>query len=1583
MRIEFLESKALVAGDIVSMGTASLFGVESMLGANAPLAQQLADNAVQVDIHLKITDTNGIAITQIEAGQDFILQAWVQDVRADAAQPGVYAAWTDVTFDSSLVTPDGSLNHGTDYTNGATGDTLTPGLISEAGGFQNSFSPLGSAEHMLFSQQMHVDAAASGNVSFTASPATALPAHDTLTFTPSATVPTSAIAYGSGSLLVIAQPTLTSANVQQAEGNSAGGDSKMTFTVNLTGAPSQTVTVDYGTVDGTAKAGSDYEAASGTLTFNAGETAKSFDVTIHGDDTFEQDEQFSVAFSNASGALAPAAVTGTILNDDTAPKISVNDISVNEGNSDSTAGNFLVSLSNPSYQDVSVDYTFAPVTATAGVDYQAVDGTVTIPAGQTSAPVNVSILGDTVFEGDETFTISLQNPQGGTLDKSTGTATIVDDDAAPTLAINSPAAVTEPTGSATTLEFTVTLTGDTSQQTTVQWSTADNTATAGQDYQAASGQLTFIPGETSKTIDVNILDDNLNEATESFFVNLSSPTGATVPAAGATGTGTILDDGDPAPTVSIAGPATVLEGDSGNTPYTYNVTLSGPSGQSVTVDYATADGTGGVAGTDYVPISGTLTFDPGVTTLPITVNVIGNKIDQDDRAFSVNLSNPHQTSIVDGQALTTIQDDDASPVLSIGDESILEGQSGSKTLTFTATLSQPSARTVTVDYTTADGSATAGSDYETKSGTLTFIAGSTSQTIDVQIDGDTDTEGNETFTVNLSNAVNATPDTLQATGSILNDDGYTITVNEGTATEGDSTGTPMTFTAILSQPATAPLTFDWATVPASGTATSDVDYQSASGTVTFAAGESTATFTVNVIGDTLDENDETFQVNLSNPSYGTFSNDGPVTGTIVDNDAPPTVSITGGSITEGNSGTQTLNFTVNLDNPSGKTVTVDFATADGTATAGSDYAAKTGTVTFQPGQISQTVGVVVNGDTTIEPDETFTVGLSNAANATLGTSQATGTIVDDDNFIISVADTSVQEGNSGQTAMTFTLTLNRPAVGPLQVTYGTEPGTATAAGDQKDFEGAAGFATIADGETSTTVTVEIDGDTTDEPDETLQLLLVNPSYGTVPANPATGTIINDDSPPTMSIAPASAPEGDTSGNPLSFVVTLSQASGKTVTVNYATAGGTATEGTDYTAASGTLTFNPGDTSKTIVVNTFGDTAIEDNEMFTVNLTNVSNATISGDPFATGTIVDDDGTPSISIANASLTEGNSGTSQMTFTATLSKPSTSTVTVQVATADGTAIAGQDYQAANGTLTFNSGETSKQFTITIGGDTLFEADETFTVNMTNATNATIAAPQATGTILNDDAPPQVFVQAAGPTAEGDSGVTPMTFQLFVLSQTGLPVTINYSTADGTATAGSDYQATTGSITFAPGETSKTITVNVLGDTSIESNETFSLNLTAANATFYGSVGATTSVVGTIVDDDAPGSFSGTVYRDTNNNGSMDGNEIPLAGVQVTLSGLDSQGNAIVRTQTTAADGTYSFTNIPKGTFTVTETQPSGYLDGIDTPGTGASKSPGVNDQFLFTMSSGQNITSNNFAERGIVPQAITFGLFLESRL
>ncbi len=223
--------------------------------------------------------------------------------------------------------------------------------------------------------------------------------------------------------------------------------------------------------------------------------------------------------------------------------------------------------------------------------------------------------------------------------------------------------------------------------------------------------------------------------------------------------------------------------------------------------------------------------------------------------------------------------------------------------------------------------------------------------------------------------------------------------------------------------------------------------------------------------------------------------------------------------------------------------------------------------------------------------------------------------------------------------------------------------------------------------------------------------------------------------------------------------------------------------------------------------------------------------------------------SVSVGDASVTEGNAGTTNATFTVTRTAGDgpLGPGPVSYTTTDGTATAGSDYTAKSGTLQFLGGQTSQTITVEVQGDTLDEPDETFSVGLSNASGATISDATGAGTITDDDEAPSLSVSGAS-VSEGDSGTTDAVFEVTLSAASGKQVTLEYATTDGTATADSDYQETSGSLSFASGETSKQVAVPVNGDTTVESDETFSLELTNPfNATISGG-----TATATITEDD-----------------------------------------------------------------------------------------------------------------------------------
>lgn len=221
--------------------------------------------------------------------------------------------------------------------------------------------------------------------------------------------------------------------------------------------------------------------------------------------------------------------------------------------------------------------------------------------------------------------------------------------------------------------------------------------------------------------------------------------------------------------------------------------------------------------------------------------------------------------------------------------------------------------------------------------------------------------------------------------------------------------------------------------------------------------------------------------------------------------------------------------------------------------------------------------------------------------------------------------------------------------------------------------------------------------------------------------------------PVLNISDASVTEGHVGTRSATFTVTLSSSSSQPVTVSYSTANGTAAAGSDYQSASGTLTFDAGQTTKTISVLVNGDRAGEPDETFVVNLGGVTGGAAIADGQAVGTIVDDE--PRVTIDDVSKNEGQSGTTAFVFTVRLSSVSEQTVSVNFATANGSAKTVEDYDAKSGTLTFAPGQTSKSVTITVKGDRKFEGNETFNLNLSGASGAWIADSQGVGVIRNDD--------------------------------------------------------------------------------------------------------------------------------------------------------------------------------------------------------------------------------------------------------
>ncbi|MCA8938839.1 MAG: VCBS repeat-containing protein, partial [Planctomycetes bacterium] len=950
--------------------------------------------------------------------------------------------------------------------------------------------------------------------------------------------------------------------------------------------------------------------------------------------------------------------------------------------------------------------------------------------------------------------------------------------------------------------------GSTTGMVSVDYATNDGTATNGVDYTGTNGSLMWGHGDgAAKTFTIAIAEDAAVEANETINIVLSNASGASI--SSSTIVLTILDN-DTMPTVAFAQATTDVNEDVGNA--AIQVSLSNPYQQVVSVAYASGGGSA-TAGVDYTAVNGTLTFQPGETSKSFDIAISDDAQQESSETVTLTISGPSNATLgAITNAVLTILDNDAMGLTLSYDSASITVDEDAMTATVTVELNQAPGTTVTVDYATSNGTASAGNDYTASSGTLTFMASETSKSFTIDISDDSLDEDDETITVTLSNAMGASlPGTATATVTIIDDDDSpTVGVAMTTLSVAEDAGS-VSVTVSLSTASGRAVVVNYAT--ADGTASAGTDYTSTSNTLNFAAGETSKVVMISITDDSADEDAESFALNLSGAGNATIGSSN-ATITINDNDAAPSVgfAMTTASIDEDMS---PLSLTVTLSAASGKTITVDYASSNGSATAGSDYSAATGTLTFNAGESSKTIDLVVLDDNADESDETFLVTLSNPTQATLGANtMVTATIVDDEDtpeVAFTMVTHTVAE-NAGM--MTVDVALTTTSAAALSVNFAALPGSASATLDFVNHSGTLNFAA---GETQKTITMMIVDNMIYEASEDFTIVLSFPSAGLLLGtnSTATITITDDEAQPTLSFASATPSVTEDATN-LAITLNLSGATQANVGFEFTAMAGSASSPEDFDAISAQAgTIVAGNTSVNVMVAIKEDLLDEDDETITLTLGNITIAA-AGTVAATLTILDDDAMPSVAFMASSMS-GNEDAGTITIKALLSSASGRSVMVDYASSDSSAIAPADYDAANGTLTFNAGVTEQDIVLTINDDALIEGSESFFVTLTNPVNATLGSNiVSTLTILDDESPPELVFGQAMPNAFENAGMLDVEVKLSKAS--GLTVMVDFATSDGSALAAGDYTAQSGTLTFMPNETSKIVSIALIDDLLVE---------------------------------------------------------------------------------------------------------------------------------------------------------------------
>lgn len=801
----------------------------------------------------------------------------------------------------------------------------------------------------------------------------------------------------------------------------------------------------------------------------------------------------------------------------------------------------------------------------------------------------------------------------------------------------------------------------------------------------------------------------------------------------------------------------ILEGDAGTIDLSFTISLDTSSSVESRVDYELTDGTANI-NEDYTVAQsvGTVVFPPGTTIKTVNIQVIGDFLVEQDETLFLSLKNP-SSNIKLGELFATgiISNDDIDsgglPLVSIGNSQIGEGDTGSTQLEFIVTLDSVLATDVSMYYTVANsGDATPGVDYVGMGITpITIVAGSTTAIISVTILGDDLFETNETFTVSLSNiSDNAFLNNSTGTGTILNDD--TASVNTGLPVvsidnaqvlEGNNGLTPMTFEVHLSEPSASAVSLIINVSAASARRIDDYEDNTES-FVSFPAGSTFKTITLDIVGDTTIEPDETVSVSLNLWAGNVTAGDLTATGTIL-NDDLPLLDISGASISEGDSGVKLLNFTASLPVVLTQDVLFTYNISAGTAIENVDFTpVPDTTVAIPAGTQSVILPVEILGDLDIEPNETVVLTLSRVSNrVAVASNTFSATILDDDLPILSTTGQRVVEGDVGTQNLTFTVSLSRVSTTDVTVNYEINDVRATL---NEDFTvtNSLGTLTIPQGQLSTSVTLTVLGDTKIEQDELIWFFVTNVSGVAAFPNAATrivasGYIDNDDF-PTVSITGATLSEGDIDTQQLLFTLRLDDVSSGLRTLAY-TLTGTATAGEDYVLPDlQEVTFPFGELVTTIPVTVNGDYVLEPDETIIVSIQSLANSDIivPVNTQATGTIVNDD--PKINVADSSVMEGNTATSDLQFVISISNTVNTDVTFNYEITGLTAEAAIDFSDAQliGSGVIGAGTRQTIVNVPVIGDSVIEPRESLQLTITSASsNVFLGDIVGKGRIINDD--------------------------------------------------------------------------------------------------------------------------------------------------------------------------------------------------------------------------------------------------------
>ncbi len=1267
--------------------------------------------------------------------------------------------------------------------------------------------------------------------------------------------------------------SLTVAEAKTIEGSAT--PASIVFT--RTGSVASVLSVPY-VVSGTAQSGTDFTPLSGTLNIPSGAASATLPITSVNDATSEPLETVIIKIASSVSLLAdPVANSATvsIVDDDaqivtlTATDAIATERNLSVPGTAADTATFLVTRSGDTAQPLTVYYAVAGVsggtTATAlhGVDYEALPGVLTIPAGQTSGAITIIPRWDGIGEGPESVTLQLgAGPTEYRLGaQNTASITINDGGDPPYVEVLN---VDNAVEGGTVGRFRFSLKGSAAGNVVVNY-TISGTATSGVDFTALPGTVT-IPGNGVNVVEITVtaINDALAEDLETITLTITPNAAYQVFAPSGAATIWLYDDEQPTVFVDAYSgnyPPSLSENGSASSFY---LSRTGSTAAALTVNY-TMSGTA-TNGTDYAAVSGVATIAAGALGVDVPITPLNDALAEGTETIVLTLA---PGAYGRGAPATYYLTDDESPAISVGfPGTSATGLESAGTVNIPVTLSASSGSPVTVEYLVDSGSRASSTVAGTAPSPLPYWV--RTERIGSVVNGYISPD-NVTWTLVSTQTIAMSGTSYQAglyvcsqnTGALSTAvfDNVTVTNLSAGGTQGALASTNIGTTALAGSVNSAAGTYTVAGAGDNVEGTTDQGFfayfpisNAANCTITARVVSQTNTNTLATAGVMIREgmaNNVRRGFMAATPTSGfefhyrtaTAATEAKVT--LVS--AKPLwtrIQRTGGVLSTFQSvdGVSWTQVGTNLDVVFGPEVLAGIAVSS--QVEGMLATAQIDNVTLTPGPLPPLLGRTV-GFTALQGTDSLAGGvysITASADGVNGTSDDTyflsAPVTGD--FTLTARITSLQStANSPQAGVLVRENTARrarsvflggvPGAAPTLTWRNTTTNSANAAGI--DFTLTPGVLTFPIGVTTQNIPLTIINDTTPEPDEPVIIVLRNANgarLGTI--SQFTYVIVDDDAPPALpfvafAAASSSAPEANTT---VQIPVALSVPATTTITVDYAITAGTATAGADFITATGTLTFNPGDTVQNVPLTLLDEPAIEPSETVVLTLSNPVGALAGTNATHTFTILDSS-SPIVTISSADTDAAETGdTASVTLTRT--GATTAALTVNL-TRTGTATAGTDYTGINTTALIPIGAASVTLTLTPVQDTTAEGAETAIIAVASGTGYVVGTPSSVTLTIADDDRNTVNIVATTPNAVegGASGV----FTITRTGNTSGSLTVNLTTT-GTATLGSDYTTSPTPITtllFSAGQTSRTITIIPINDTATEGDEAVLVQIAAGS--------------------------------------------------------------------------------------------------------------------------------------------------------